>query len=445
MGRNRGRGRRGRGQNRFNQPDNDNNIVMQDAWNGRDGGRGRNLNRRGQWQDNRRPEQIPPDEVEELYADLEDDLIDDQPPVLYDPLEQIIHQHQQQQNTRFRRNNNNNQNVRNPFLQQPSNFNQTPFQQRRQQILQQQQQQAHQRHLQRKDQYGCNDCRAVRKANVRLRNALHNQIKAVTATLAEWSKEVGVPFGGEADDEMDWQPEPEIRVVFVPQQQQYRNPHQGDSRSHYNNAGGGLLPTEYPGAPQGRRYVGYGEYGGYRAYSGHPGGVQGMLPGNSVTGIGIPTAPSWHDPEVSSLEGSEEETVNGQPAEQYQHQPQPQPMALEPDPFQAPAAPAAPIPTRSSGSMVVGPDPFQAPRRGSGFSVTDGGPPIGMLANQGTTTNPSYSSSSSSSSVVENLSTTSPFGTLAGMTSAPLARVGDWRSQMEEISPEVSSKYRGRY
>ncbi|KAK8046153.1 hypothetical protein PG996_014217 [Apiospora saccharicola] len=392
----------------------------------------------------------PPDEVEELYADLEDDLIDDQPPVLYDPLEQIIHHHQQQQSTRrLRNNNNNNQNVRNPFLHQPSNFNQIPFQQRRQQILQQQQQQqqAHQRHLQHKDQYGCNDCRAVRKANVRLRNALHNQIKAVTATLAEWSKEVGVPFGGEADEEMDWQPEPEIRVVFVPQQQQYHNPRQGDSRSRYNDAGGELLPTEYPGAPQGRRYVGYGEYDGYGAYSGHPAGVQGILPGSSVTGGGIPAAPSWHDPEVSSQEGSEEETVNGQTADPYQHQPQPQPMALEPDPFQAPVAPAAPVlPTRSSGSMVVGPDPFQAPRRGSGFAVTDGGPPIGMFATQGITTNPSYSSSSSSSSgVVENLSATSPFSTLAGMTSAPSTGVGNWRSQMEEISPEVSSKYRGRY
>ncbi|KAK7935138.1 hypothetical protein PG985_000633 [Apiospora marii] len=447
MGRNRHRGRRRRRPGHFTQPDNDNNIAMQDTWDDRDAGRGRTRNRKGQWQGNRRPE-LSPREVEELYADLEDDLIDDQPAVMYDPLEQII-KHHQQQNTRRQRNNNST-NVHSPLFQQPSNFNHTPFQQRRQQLLHQPQQkkQVLQRHVQRKDQHDCHDCRTARKANVRLRNALHSHIKAATATLAEWSTEVGVPFGGVADDEMDWQPEPEIRVVFVPQHQQYQQ--QGDSRRYYNdhyhhhrhyNKGGGLSAFEYSSAP-GTRYVGYGGYGGYGAHAGHAGGSQGMSPSsNSITDGSIPTAPWWLESEIASLEESTEETAppNESPEELYHHQQQL--MALEPDPFKAPAAATAP-PTRSYGSMVLEPDPFKAPMRGSGFAANAGGAsPLGMLANQST----ANSSASSSSGVVEiHSATPPPCGTLAGMNSAPSTEVDEWE-QREKTSPEVLRKYRARY
>lgn len=410
MGRNRRRGRRRRRHDHFAQPENDSKITGQGAWDGGDAGRGRTRNRRGKWQDNRRLERLLP-EAEALCTDLEDDFIDDQPPMMYDPLEQII-KHHQQQNTRNHRNSNN-KSTHNPPFQQPSNFNHTSFQ-RRQQLLQQQQQQTLQRHLQRNDKYGCHDCRTARKANVRLRNALHSHIKSATATLAEWSNEVGVPFGGVADDEMDWQPEPEIRVVFVPQHQQ-----QGDRRRYYNtyyhshhNTGGGLSPIECLSAPEGS-YVGYGGYDRHEAYAGHAGGGQGMLSDDSVTGGGITAAPWWVEPEIASLEGSTKEITPDVSPEELYHLQQ-QPMALEPD-------------------------PFKAPSRGSGFAYNDGVSPLGMLANQ-STANPSFSSSA----VVENRSATPPCGTLASITSAPHWGF-DVSSQQEKTSPEVLRKYRVRY
>ncbi|KAI5924637.1 hypothetical protein F4810DRAFT_110097 [Camillea tinctor] len=62
----------------------------------------------------------------------------------------------------------------------------------------------------------CGDCRAVRRANLRFRDWAAGQLRRGLRRVARWSEEVGVGFG--AADEMDWQPEPVIRVLILEHQ-----------------------------------------------------------------------------------------------------------------------------------------------------------------------------------------------------------------------------------
>ncbi|KAK8058701.1 hypothetical protein PG994_009149 [Apiospora phragmitis] len=343
---------------------------MRDVEDRRGAGRGRPRHRNWQPEHIRRAveDQYSDDDLE-AGADDEDDPIDDLPPL---PPSPFVVGHLLRKNNR--RNNRHRRNDKdNPFLQPPhqqqqqSNFSPSSFQRRQQQ----QQPQQHQRHPQRNDKYGCHDCRATRKANVRLRNTLHSHLKAATGTLVEWSAEVGVPFGGAADDEMDWQPEPEIRVVIVQQ-------HNDRRRNYYynNNTGGGFFTNGFPGAA----YGGYGGHGGHGAYGGYGDG-----------GLDAAAATWWPEFEMDSLEEQEdgEEPFEVLPEEPYY------PMALEPNPFKATTA-------------------------GSGFANTSGVSPSGTLANQAT--NPL----NSSSGVVPNHSAVSTFGVLAGTTKTPSVRVGRW-------------------
>ncbi|KAK8031710.1 hypothetical protein PG990_001444 [Apiospora arundinis] len=183
-------------------------------------------------------------EFSPLFPGEEDDPVDDlplMPPLLQNTVEASRRQQQQQQSSRGNH-------KKNPFLQ-PA-LNHSP--------VHRQQHQQHQRQLQRINrQRSCEDCRAVRKANVRLRNVVHNHLSAAATTLVEWSAEVGVPFGGVADDEMDWQPEPEIRVVLLQQQQQQQQQQQTERRNSYfnnnnmynryhNSTIGGSHPSKFP-------------------------------------------------------------------------------------------------------------------------------------------------------------------------------------------------------
>ncbi|CAJ2508106.1 Uu.00g092920.m01.CDS01 [Anthostomella pinea] len=56
----------------------------------------------------------------------------------------------------------------------------------------------------------CTECRDVRQSNLALRDWLARTLRA---RITRWSDEVGVGFG--AADEMDWQPEPVVRVLIL--------------------------------------------------------------------------------------------------------------------------------------------------------------------------------------------------------------------------------------
>ncbi|KAK8101217.1 uncharacterized protein PG998_007373 [Apiospora kogelbergensis] len=236
-------------------------------------------------------------EFSPLYPGVEDDPVDDLPPA--PPSVQTQFEPSRRQHQNIRGNNRNN-----PFIQLP----------RQQQQLttghstaQRHQHQQYQRHLQRINrQRCCDDCRTVRKANVRFRNVIQNHLNAAAATVLEWSEEVGVPFGGVADDEMDWQPESEIKVVLV-QQQQRQHEERRNNGSYYNNcnhhhntAGGGLsLPNMFPVVSKARN------------------------------GSGLPW---WRELYIEPLEEEEGEE------ELFEVSPE-EPMALGPDPFKASSLP----------------------------------------------------------------------------------------------------------
>ncbi|KAI2643289.1 hypothetical protein GGS21DRAFT_7728 [Xylaria nigripes] len=59
----------------------------------------------------------------------------------------------------------------------------------------------------------CPECSAVRRANITLRDWLLSAISRATEVIDSWSDEVGVSRG--SADEMDWQPEPVIRVLVL--------------------------------------------------------------------------------------------------------------------------------------------------------------------------------------------------------------------------------------
>ncbi|KAI1262164.1 hypothetical protein F5Y18DRAFT_430402 [Xylariaceae sp. FL1019] len=59
----------------------------------------------------------------------------------------------------------------------------------------------------------CTECSATRRANLTLRDWLSQSYLNTTNVLTSWSEEVGV--GAESADEMDWQPEPVVRVLVL--------------------------------------------------------------------------------------------------------------------------------------------------------------------------------------------------------------------------------------
>ncbi|KAI0969880.1 hypothetical protein F4678DRAFT_463213 [Xylaria arbuscula] len=59
----------------------------------------------------------------------------------------------------------------------------------------------------------CTECSSVRRANLRLRDWVAAGISRASEVLDSWSDEVGVSRG--SGDEMDWQPEPVVRVLIV--------------------------------------------------------------------------------------------------------------------------------------------------------------------------------------------------------------------------------------
>ncbi|KAK8035024.1 hypothetical protein PG993_010019 [Apiospora rasikravindrae] len=420
-----GRRRRARGghHDRFDERNDNNNATMRDIGGNRDTGRGRpHHTRNWQWKDDWQPDDDLESEVDDnvdflsdpklppLFADEDDDPVDDLPPVPHSSITRLLRKHQvEQNNPRSNRHRGNSKN--NPFKQQPhqqqkpTNLNLPPIQRRQQQ---------HQRHPKRSNsKYGCNgcyDCRAVRKANVRLRNALHNHLVAAAATLVEWSEDVGVPFGGTADDEMDWQPEPEIRVIVVQQQQQQQQ--QPDDRrcNNYYYTVGNHHPNGFPvtrfGRPGERRR--------------HGGGGPGLSSGYS--GVGAAAASWCQQPGVDSLE--EEQGAE--------------------EPFEEP-------PEEPYCSMALEPDPFRATPSGSGFANTSGVSPFNQA-----TTNPDPPNSSSG--VVANHSAVSFLGGLVDMvTNAPSIEAGGWsqpnvgnqggskgHARGSDL-PEVLQKYRVRY
>ncbi|KAI1414283.1 hypothetical protein F5Y13DRAFT_19299 [Hypoxylon sp. FL1857] len=59
----------------------------------------------------------------------------------------------------------------------------------------------------------CIECSGVRRANLRFRNWAHAALQQCGERFAAWAEDAGVGFAG--PDEMDWQPEPVIRVLLV--------------------------------------------------------------------------------------------------------------------------------------------------------------------------------------------------------------------------------------
>ncbi|KAI1423732.1 hypothetical protein F5Y12DRAFT_715997 [Xylaria sp. FL1777] len=59
----------------------------------------------------------------------------------------------------------------------------------------------------------CTECSTVRRANLTLRDWMAAGIARASEVLDSWSDEVGVGWG--CGDEMDWQPEPVVRVLLV--------------------------------------------------------------------------------------------------------------------------------------------------------------------------------------------------------------------------------------
>ncbi|KAI1205946.1 uncharacterized protein F4807DRAFT_247746 [Annulohypoxylon truncatum] len=103
----------------------------------------------------------------------------------------------------------------------------------------------------------CTECSAVRRANLRFRNWAARAIRACGERFREWADDAGVGF--ESADEMDWQPEPVIRVLFVrppsptpasaaasyPFAQPYAQPYTGQRKPSFGTQAQGLEAEQY--------------------------------------------------------------------------------------------------------------------------------------------------------------------------------------------------------
>ncbi|KAI0377451.1 hypothetical protein F5Y04DRAFT_291796 [Hypomontagnella monticulosa] len=93
----------------------------------------------------------------------------------------------------------------------------------------------------------CTECSASRRANLRFRNWAARALQACGERVAAWADEVGVGFG--CADEMDWQPEPVIRVLLLAQGASDGGMLQQQQRIHGNRQEQGHLigPVPTPG------------------------------------------------------------------------------------------------------------------------------------------------------------------------------------------------------
>ncbi|OTA94353.1 hypothetical protein M434DRAFT_29974 [Hypoxylon sp. CO27-5] len=74
----------------------------------------------------------------------------------------------------------------------------------------------------------CTECSSVRRANLRFRNWAHGALRQCGERFLAWAEEAGVGF--EAADEMDWQPEPVVRVVILGPE--FENQNQQEQQQH---------------------------------------------------------------------------------------------------------------------------------------------------------------------------------------------------------------------
>ncbi|KAI1436035.1 hypothetical protein GGR50DRAFT_265720 [Xylaria sp. CBS 124048] len=85
----------------------------------------------------------------------------------------------------------------------------------------------------------CTECSAVRRANLSLRDWLQCTLSRTNDVVESWSDEVGVARG--AADEMDWQPEPVVRVVILtvgPKEENVTSEAGSEQRQQANLSGG---------------------------------------------------------------------------------------------------------------------------------------------------------------------------------------------------------------
>ncbi|KAI0834166.1 hypothetical protein F5Y06DRAFT_307116 [Hypoxylon sp. FL0890] len=101
----------------------------------------------------------------------------------------------------------------------------------------------------------CLECSSVRRANLRFRNWACTALQQCSERFTAWAEEAGVGF--EAADEMDWQPEPVIRVVLMgtssgfgvgePSQGQMMQQQQQQEQHQQSVGNGNIGPIPVPG------------------------------------------------------------------------------------------------------------------------------------------------------------------------------------------------------
>ncbi|RYP02842.1 hypothetical protein DL764_005562 [Monosporascus ibericus] len=136
----------------------------------------------------------------------------------------------------------------------------------------------------------CTECRDVRRANARFRDWAWGRLERAARRVLDWSAAVGVGF--DAAEEMDWQPEPLIRVLVLraPSPPPPPPPSPGSDGEGGDGGGVGVGPLGRPHPPLpgywracGGSGDGFGEDG---AASGHPGTAMGLGSSPGVGGRG---------------------------------------------------------------------------------------------------------------------------------------------------------------
>ncbi|RYP55909.1 hypothetical protein DL769_010020 [Monosporascus sp. CRB-8-3] len=145
----------------------------------------------------------------------------------------------------------------------------------------------------------CTECRDVRRANARFRDWAWGRLERAARRVLDWSAAVGVGF--DAAEEMDWQPEPLIRVLVLraPSPLPLSPPPPGSGEDGGGGGGGGdsggvgVGPLGRPPPPPpplpgyGRACGGSGDgVGDDGAAPGHPGTGMGLDPGPGAGGTG---------------------------------------------------------------------------------------------------------------------------------------------------------------
>ncbi|KAI0115483.1 hypothetical protein GGR51DRAFT_555915 [Nemania sp. FL0031] len=144
----------------------------------------------------------------------------------------------------------------------------------------------------------CTECSAVRRANLTLRDWCLSALSRASEVLESWSDEVGVSRG--SGDEMDWQPEPVVRVLILnpsPTTAATATPPIGNGSTGANSptltgTGSGSAFGWYPGG-NGNFATGMGMGTGSSSWGLRPGTLSPASPasesgcGNSGPGLGV--------------------------------------------------------------------------------------------------------------------------------------------------------------